>query len=80
VATVVGCWVLAKAKLPAGIYRADVGLRGITVPSGDSRITLDYTPWSVYLGGFVTLVIFLGILAALQRGTFTTRSPRKNAP
>jgi hypothetical protein len=49
---------------PAGIYRADAGLRGIIVPAGDSRITLDYTPWSIYLGGLVTLGAFLGILAA----------------
>ena len=50
---------------PAGIYRADVGLRGIIVPSGDSRVTLEYTPRPIYLGGFATLATFLGILAAL---------------
>jgi hypothetical protein len=57
-------WRAAVNGRPAGIYRADVGLRGVIVPPGDSRITLDYTPWSIYLGGLVTLLAFLGILAA----------------
>ena len=55
---------------PAQIYRADVGLRGIIVPSGDNRVTLDYTPWSIYLGGVVTLIAFIGIAVAFRFGNF----------
>jgi Bacterial membrane protein YfhO len=69
-------WRATVNSSTAGIYRADVGLRGIIVPSGDSRITLEYTPWSIYLGGFVTLAAFLGILAARLRrasGRYTHR-------
>lgn len=45
------------------VYRADGALRGIEAPPGDSRIILEYRPWSVYLGGLLTLAAFLGTLA-----------------
>ena len=64
-------WHATVNSRTTSIYRADVGLRGIIVPSGDSRITLNYAPWSIYLGGFVTLLASLGILAALRFGSLT---------
>jgi hypothetical protein len=63
-------WRAMVNSRPAQIYRADVGLRGIVVPSGDSRITLEYAPWSTYLGGCITLLTFLGILAVLRFGNY----------
>jgi hypothetical protein len=46
------------------IYKADGALRGIVVPRGESRVVLTYQPWSVYIGAFLTLGTFLGVLAA----------------
>jgi hypothetical protein len=63
-------WRATVNSRTAGIYRADVGLRGVIVPPGDSRVTLDYTPWSIYLGGLVTLAAFLGILGGRRSRYF----------
>ena len=46
------------------IYRADAALRGILVPTGDSRIILEYAPASVYFGALLTFAAFFGVLAA----------------
>ena len=51
---------------PAAIYRTDVGLRGILVPAGDSRVVLNYTPRSIYLGGLISLITFGGVLAVYR--------------
>jgi hypothetical protein len=48
---------------PAEIYRVNGGLRGIVVPRGESSITLEYAPFSVYAGGAITLLTFLGVLS-----------------
>jgi uncharacterized membrane protein YfhO len=46
------------------IYRVNGGLRGIVVPRGESSITLEYAPFSVYAGGAITLLTFLSVLLA----------------
>jgi hypothetical protein len=60
-------WYATVNSQPAHIYRADAGLRGIVVPRGETRVTLEYTPWSVYGGGALTLLAFLGTGMALRR-------------
>ena len=49
----------------APIYRVDSGLRGLVVPRGHSRVVLRYAPASVYWGGLLTSVAFLGTLVAI---------------
>jgi hypothetical protein len=48
---------------PAEIYRVDGALRGVVLPAGFSRVTLDYAPASVYWGGALSLATFLGVAA-----------------
>jgi hypothetical protein len=45
------------------IYEVDDGLRGIVVPAGDSRVTLEYAPAAVRAGGIVSIAAFAGVLA-----------------
>ena len=49
----------------APIYRVDSGLRGLVVPRGHSRVVLRYAPASIYWGGLLTSVAFLGTLVAI---------------
>jgi hypothetical protein len=56
------------------IYKVNGGLRGIVVPRGENRVVLAYTPWSVYIGAFLTLGTFFGVLAAF---TLRRREPRR---
>jgi hypothetical protein len=70
---------------PTEIYRVNGGLRGVLVPRGESRITLEYAPFSVYAGGAVTLLTFLGVLSALvlsrwKRGALRHRADAATAP
>lgn len=47
------------------IYRVDGVLRGIAIPPGESRVLLQYSPWSVRSGAVLSLVAFLGVPIAL---------------
>jgi hypothetical protein len=47
----------------APIYRVDSALRGLVVPRGRSHVVLRYAPASVYWGGLLTSMAFLGTLA-----------------
>jgi hypothetical protein len=49
----------------APIYRVDSALRGLVVPRGHSRVVLRYAPASIYWGGLLTSVAFLGTLVAV---------------
>jgi len=49
----------------APIYRVDGALRGLVVPPGHSRVVLRYAPASVYWGGLLTALAFLGTLVAV---------------
>jgi uncharacterized membrane protein YfhO len=49
---------------PAPIYRVDSALRGVVVPRGHSRVVLRYAPASIYWGGLLTILAFVGTLAA----------------
>jgi hypothetical protein len=51
------------------IYRVDGGLRGIMLPRGKSRITLEYTPITIYAGTAISLLTFAGVIA----GFFVSR-------
>ncbi|HEV3334034.1 MAG TPA: YfhO family protein, partial [Bryobacteraceae bacterium] len=53
-------WKATVNARPAHIFRADAGLRGIALLPGESRITLNYTPWSVYSGAAMSFLAFLG--------------------
>jgi uncharacterized membrane protein YfhO len=69
-------WRAAVNGRPAEIYKVDGALRGVVVPPGSSRVTLDYAPASVYLGGVLTLATFLGVAAAWFYGRRNRRAPR----
>lgn len=44
----------------ARIYQVDGGLRGMVVPQGHSQVVFRYVPASVYWGGLLTSLAFLG--------------------
>jgi hypothetical protein len=46
----------------ATIYKINGVFRGIVVPEGRSRITLQYAPISVFVGGFISLITFFAVL------------------
>jgi hypothetical protein len=69
---------------PTEIYKVNGGLRGIVVPRGESVITMSYTPLTIYVGGVITILTFLLILAyaALVRISHEhepNQSPEHNA-
>jgi hypothetical protein len=47
------------------IYRVDSALRGVIVPRGHSRVVFRYAPASVYWGGLLSAIAFLGTLLAI---------------
>ena len=49
---------------PERISEVDGGLRGIPIPTGESKVTIDYLPSSVMLGGILSGLTFALILAA----------------
>ena len=49
------------------IYQVDGDLRGVPVPAGDSQIVLTYAPMSVYAGGSLSLLAFIGTLYCWRR-------------
>ena len=44
------------------IYKVDGALRGILIPRGESRIAVEYAPFSFYAGGALSLLTFTGVL------------------
>jgi hypothetical protein len=58
-------WRAAIDGQSAPIYRVDSALRGLVVPRGHSRVVLSYAPASVYWGGLLTSLAFLGTLVAI---------------
>ena len=48
---------------PVAIYRADGALRGILLPRGTCRITIEYVPVSFYAGAALSLLTFAVVLA-----------------
>ncbi|HEX8871478.1 MAG TPA: YfhO family protein [Candidatus Acidoferrum sp.] len=59
---------------PAEIHRVNGALRGIPIPRGESRLELEYAPFSFYGGGAITLLtvlcVFLGLAASWWKGVF----------
>jgi hypothetical protein len=49
---------------PERISEVEGGLRGILVPAGESQVAVDYSPSAVMLGGILSGLTFLLILAA----------------
>jgi uncharacterized membrane protein YfhO len=70
-------WRAAVNGTPTQIYEVDGALRGVVVPRGESRIVLRYSPWSFWLGAFLTVAAFLGTLFAVF---LTWRNSRRAAP
>jgi len=60
------------------IYRVDSALRGVIVPRGHSRVVLRYAPASVYWGGLLTSLAFLGTLAAMWFNRRSLVQARRN--
>ena len=50
---------------PAEIHKVDGALRGILLPRGESRVILEYAPITFYVGGFLSLLTFTGVLTGL---------------
>jgi hypothetical protein len=50
---------------PAEIHKVDGGLRGILLPRGENRITLEYAPITFYAGGVLSVLTFGGVLTGL---------------
>ncbi|HXJ43989.1 MAG TPA: YfhO family protein [Bryobacteraceae bacterium] len=49
---------------PTEIHKVNGALRGILVPRGESRIAVEYAPFSFYAGGALSLLTFTGVLTA----------------
>jgi len=49
----------------ARIHEVDGALRGIVIPPGESRIVLRYAPWTVIVGGFLTVLAFAAVLGVV---------------
>jgi len=47
------------------IYEVDGGLRGVIVPQGESRVTFEYVPRSVIIGGLLGILAFSAVLLSL---------------
>jgi hypothetical protein len=60
-------WHAMVNAVPAHIYPANVALRAVVIPVGDSRVVMEYRPNSVYFGGMLTLTAFLGTFMAVCR-------------
>jgi hypothetical protein len=45
----------------AEIHKVDGALRGVVTPAGRSKVELDYAPASIYAGGALSFVVFLGV-------------------
>lgn len=60
---------------PATIYQVDGALRGIPAPAGSSRIELEYAPLSFYLGGAITVLTLVCVLAGLILVWRTSAAP-----
>jgi hypothetical protein len=48
---------------PTEIYKVDGALRGIVVPRGESRIAVEYAPFSFYAGLALSLLTFIGVFS-----------------
>ncbi len=44
------------------IYEVDGGLRGVIVPQGESRVTFEYVPRSVIIGGLLSISAFSAVV------------------
>ncbi len=70
-------WQATVNGQPARIHKTDGLLRGIAIPSGDSRIEMRYEPRSVYLGAALTILAPLGTLALFAVGRGKTLRERE---
>ncbi|HLM99697.1 MAG TPA: YfhO family protein [Bryobacteraceae bacterium] len=56
-------WRASSNGKPVAIYKVDGALRGILLPRGTSRITLEYAPITFYAGAALSVLTFAGVLA-----------------
>jgi uncharacterized membrane protein YfhO len=57
-------WEARVNGAPERIDEVEGGLRGIAVPAGESRVTVDYAPQTVRLGGILSGLTFALTLLA----------------
>jgi hypothetical protein len=60
-------------------YRADVMLRALVAPAGDSRVTMRYEPGSFLAGAILSVLTLVIALAMAARQLFTEKSRRGEA-
>jgi len=75
-------WTATVNGRPARIWKIDGALRGVVAPRGDSRISLQYRPASIYIGAVLTVAAFGALLSAAIWLWFRRRrsQPRPPAP
>jgi hypothetical protein len=56
-------WHASIDGAPAGIVRANRGLRAVVVPAGRHRVTFTFAPLSVHIGGSLTLAALIVLFA-----------------
>ena len=56
-------WRATVNDRPARIWNVNGALRGVVVPEGDNRVSLQYRPASIYVGAVLSLVSFGSVLA-----------------
>ena len=56
-------WRAAIDGAPARIVRVNRGLRGVALPAGRHRVTFTFAPWSVRIGGWLTLAALVVLIA-----------------
>jgi len=75
-------WRAAVNGKTTRIVEVDGALRGVVVPRGESRIVMQYSPWSFWLGAFLTVAAFAGTLLAVFLAWRNSRrtDPRSDLP
>ena len=61
-------WKVRVNGHPEKVYEVDGGLRGVIVPQGESRVTFEYVPRSVIIGGLLSILAFSAVLLLLISG------------
>lgn len=60
---------------PVTIYKVDGALRGILIPQGESRVTLEYVPFSFFAGAALSVLTFAAVVTGLVLTWKDTRGP-----
>jgi hypothetical protein len=63
-------WVVTLDGAPTTLHRADLSLRGVSLPPGAHTVTFSYRPawaWTLGLGAGAWLCLGLGVLVTVSR-------------